>query len=215
MSIMSKICVSLAHVPFELCVQTLKRYPLVEIRMDALDFSRDQFREIFQLHPNLIATYRPGVVDESQRVELLKNALEWGANYADIEFDSSQEYREEITRYAGHRNKKIILSYHNYTTTPPLQELERVLNQMFQKGTHIAKIACMVNMPSHNAELLSLYSKYKDIISIGMGAKGKITRIAAPLLGAPFTYASLKNFPSAPGQFAVDEMIELMNLFEV
>lgn len=215
MSIMSKICVSLARVPFELCVEALERYPLVEIRMDALNFSFVQFKELFQMHPNLVTTYRPGDVDDSQRLEMLKNAMLWGAAYVDIEFESNPEYFKEILSYANSLNKKIIISYHNYSTTPPLQEIEKISNEMLQMGAHIAKIACTVHNPSHNAELLTLYSKHKNIISIGMGANGKITRIAAPMLGAPFTYASLKDFPSAPGQLAVDEMIELMKQLEV
>lgn len=214
MSIMSKICVSLVHVPFELCVEALKRYPLVEIRMDALNFSREQFKKLFQMHPNLVATHRPGNIEDSQRLEMLKNAMLWGAAYVDIEFESNQEYFKAISEYTVSLNKKIIISYHNYNTTPPLQELEKIVSDIFRMGAHIAKIACTVSMPSHNAELLSLYSKYKSIISIGMDTKGKITRIAAPMLGAPFTYASLKDFPSAPGQLAVDEMIELMKQLE-
>ena len=55
----------------------------------------------------------------------------------------------------------------------------------------------------------------KKIIVIGMGEKGKITRIVAPLLGSPFTYASLKEGKeTAEGQISVDRLKELMRLLK-
>jgi len=60
----------------------------------------------------------------------------------------------------------------------------------FESGGDIAKIACKVNSERDNARLLGLLDSGRDVIVIGMGEKGRITRIVAPLLGSPFTYAA-------------------------
>ena len=46
-----------------------------------------------------------------------------------------------------------------------------------------------------------------------MGNKGRITRIAAPLLGSPFTFASLsKGKETAEGQIEKDILEQMMRL---
>jgi 3-dehydroquinate dehydratase-1 len=55
----------------------------------------------------------------------------------------------------------------------------------------------------------------RSIIVIGMGAMGKITRIVAPLLGSPFTFASLgEGKETAEGQMAAEKMRKLMGELE-
>ena len=46
-----------------------------------------------------------------------------------------------------------------------------------------------------------------------MGNKGRITRVAAPLLGSPFTFASLsKGKETAEGQIEKDTLEQMMRL---
>ena len=46
-----------------------------------------------------------------------------------------------------------------------------------------------------------------------MGKPGKITRIAAPFLGAPFTYAAWnEKLATAPGQLTVDELMDIYDV---
>lgn len=209
----SKICVSLANIPFDHCVDALRKYPLAELRMDLLNYSHNQYQQLFSVHPTLIATCRPGKLDEGQRLNLLLKSLEWGAAYVDIEVETPNLWIEKITRQANILQKKLILSYHNFTETPSLDLLEQMVHSMFKSGAQLAKLACMANDYEDNARLLSLYAHFQDLISIGMGEKGVITRISAPLLGAPFTYASYNGNHSAPGQLDVDQMESLLSQF--
>lgn len=55
--------------------------------------------------------------------------------------------------------------------------------------------------------MLSLYESRKNVIALGMGPLGVITRIAAPFLGAPLTYASL-----APGKETAEGQPDLKTL---
>ena len=71
----------------------------------------------------------------------------------------------------------------------------------------IIKIATMVFSDTDTDRLRKLYDRPEPIIAIGMGEKGKITRIRACEWGAPFTYAA--PYPdelTAPGQLCYQEM---------
>jgi 3-dehydroquinate dehydratase-1 len=59
----------------------------------------------------------------------------------------------------------------------------------------------MVHSARDNARLLGLLDSHSKIVVVGMGEKGRITRITAPLLGSPFAFASLsKGKETATGQ---------------
>ena len=83
------------------------------------------------------------------------------------------------------------MSHHDYERTPERPALEACVSACFEAGADIAKIACTVRSDRENARLLALLDTDREIVVVGMGEKGKLTRILAPLLGSPFTYASL------------------------
>ena len=75
----------------------------------------------------------------------------------------------------------------------------------------LAKIACLVTRPSDNARLLGLLDSGRAILVAGMGPLGAVTRLAAPLLGSPFTYASLsEDAAAAPGQVPAELLDRLL-----
>ena len=73
----------------------------------------------------------------------------------------------------------------------------------------------MVNNHSDIAKLVRLMVKKtlnQKRIVIGMGGKGKITRIIGPLMGNYLTYASTEFGQSAPGQIEIRKLKEIYNL---
>ena len=208
------ICVSIGKIPYEEISAILRQSPMAEIRMDLLDLSTDQLHEIFSSHNNLIATCRPGVHPEDQRSEMLQNALVSGAAYVDLEMEASEKWREPIQLLAESLKRKLIISWHNYENTPPAKELKSVVQSMFDAGADIAKIACQVNNEKDNAVLLGLYTEYKNLVAIGMGKQGIITRLAAPLLGAPFTFAATDAYETADGQLSRSRMEEFYHFYK-
>ena len=93
------------------------------------------------------------------------------------------------------------MSFHDYAKTPARHELEGIVDACFEAGADIVKIACMAHSETDNARLLGLLDDSRKVVVIGMGRKGRITRIVAPLLGSPFTFASLsKGKETAAGQ---------------
>ena len=62
-----------------------------------------------------------------------------------------------------------------------------------------------------NARLLGLLDSNKNVVVIGMGELGKITRIIAPILGSKFTFASLsRGKETADGQMENGKMKDMI-----
>lgn len=73
--------------------------------MDLVNMSDADIKEVFESHPNLVATFRPGRVGEQERTRQLMLALECGAAWVDIEFEAPNEWKKEMVDFA-HKLKK-------------------------------------------------------------------------------------------------------------
>jgi 3-dehydroquinate dehydratase-1 len=212
------ICLCIGKPSVALCQKLLPDVELAEIRLDGADLSLNEIKQIFTLHTNLIATFRPKAGHEAleKRKMSLLTAVESGAAYVDIEIEAETLYKKEIMQTARLQECQVILSYHNYENTPSKKQLETIIEQCFSQGADIAKIACQVHSEADSARILSLYDypgqlHQGKITAIGMGEKGEITRLAAPLLGAPFTYASQSSGKeTAPGQLDKDTLEKIL-----
>ncbi len=212
------ICVSVGSIGFPELIELLRSEEFVEIRLDLNNFSDDQLIKLFSSPAKTIATCRPGKFKEEERIKKLKLCVESGASFIDIEKETMDDSHREISTLAKAENCKLIISYHNYEETPPVSELKKIFRSSQDMGADIVKIACKVTSENDNAILLSLYhflenTDTSQLILIGMGEKGKITRIAAPFLGAPFTYASYEvGKETAQGQITKSEIDEIIKL---
>jgi len=210
MDVNSKVCLSIGSIPFQDVLQNLQNVFFAEIRMDLLDFSDQQFGAIFQNHKNLIATYRSPEGDFLTAATMLAKAIQFGCAYIDIDIATPDSFRSALKNAARSKGVKVILSYHNFNQTPTSEELSNIASELFIEGANIAKIACMANLPDDCDRVLSLYDAHKNLVAFCMGPIGTKTRLAAPLLGAPFTYASLKGSVTAPGQIEYEEMKQFL-----
>lgn len=208
------ICVSIANTSFENILGVLEKVGMAEIRIDLLDLMPNQLEMVFSSHNNLIATCRQGRYDELQRASLLSRAMEAGAAWIDLEIETSPEWRKPLIELAQSKKCRIIISWHCFGKTPDDKELYEIVDSLYSAGADVAKIACLSNNRTDSARILTLYSKYRNLVAIGMGNKGLITRIAALSLGAPFTFASLEGNSTAPGQIDYIEMEKLITQIE-
>jgi 3-dehydroquinate dehydratase-1 len=209
------ICVSLANINFQECVKAIGKAEFAEIRIDQLDLSEEQLKSLFSIKKKSIATCREGKFDDAHRFELLKLSIDAGAGYVDIEYESKADYRKELVAYARAKHVFVIISYHNYDKTPSTKELKDIIEQAVKWGASRVKITTMATVQSDCARVMALYEKNKNIIAFCMGQIGTITRIAAPLLGADFTYAALESkLATAPGQLIVDEMKDIYKMMK-
>ena len=210
------ICVSIADINFEQCIEVIQDCEMAEIRLDKLDFSEAQIKQLFSSGKKHIATFRKADKSDAHRNRHLAMAIKAGASYVDIDVDDTENFRKNVFESINKTHCKAIISYHNYQKTPGKSELKNIVKACFAKGADIVKIACTVNHPFEAARLLSLYdldyARPGNIIAIGMGELGKITRLAATFLGAPFTYASIAtDKQTAAGQYDVVSMKRILN----
>jgi 3-dehydroquinate dehydratase type I len=187
---------------------------LIELRLDYL--KKVELERLFnRVEKPFIVTNRGGEEggrykgDERKRLNILMEAIDLEAHYVDVEMKSEPSLLQSLIR--NKRRTKLILSFHDFQKTPPLNELQNLFDSMIQMGADIVKIVTFANSWEDNLQTLSLipYGKEKgrEIVAFCMGEKGKISRIFAPSLGAAWTYASLNNAKtSAPGQLTVQEM---------
>ncbi len=205
------ICVSLVGLDLEGCRAAAAAAELAEARLDRLVLTIDEIRDLFSSRPNLIATFRSGAHGDDVRERTLIAAIEAGAAMVDLDMDTDGPIRGSVAGAAARCGCKVILSFHDFEKTPPRPELERRVDRCFEAGADLAKIACLVTRPSDNARLLGLLDSGRAILVAGMGPLGAVTRLAAPLLGSPFTYASLsEDAAAAPGQVPAELLDRLL-----
>lgn len=208
------ICISIAEQTVEDCLKALKGVELAEIRMDRMKLSEDDVARIFAQPTKLIATCRPGMEDE-KRKRLLEKAIESGAAYVDIEVESREDYKKSLSKKAKEKGCSVIISFHDYNRTPKKAELEHTVNWCLESGADLVKIACKVNSVQDSARLLGLLDSDKKMVVVGMGEKGRITRVVATLLGSPFTFASLAGAKeTAEGQIEAEKLKKMMKALE-
>lgn len=209
-----KICLTIANVTYDEALKHLNNVSLAEIRMDLLDFSDEQFSSIFNHSKYTIATYR-----SDSNFELLFSkycqAIDFGCTCVDIDINIPEIYRDKIADLAHSSGRNVILSYHNYAKTPIHQDLMRVIDKMRTCGADIVKIACIANSTEDCSRILGLYENQTKLVAFCMGEIGKITRLSAPMLGAPFTYASIKGKEVAPGQICYSEVESFFEKMEL
>lgn len=223
------ICVSINNPSPERCAALFEslRPQMAEIRLDSAELSTAQIRAIFALPIPLIATCRPTPNrTETQRQEILVTAIQAGAAYVDIEIEMGFNSQFAMIIAARDTGCKVIASYHNFECTPPTARLELIVRHCFSSGADIAKIACLAQNREDCARLLSLYAvdfdqfdlvkpSSRKIVLIAMGELGKITRVAAPLLGAPFTFAAPEpSQETAPGQLTHETLKSIYELLK-
>ena len=141
-----------------------------------------------------------------ERLEALREAVELGATYVDIELATPAvvTWLELLDRKAV-----VILSHHDLNGTPDLETLRGIAARERESGADICKVVTTCNCMSDNLTVLELCREKVEygIVAFGMGTLGAVSRVLAPLHGARFTYASLEEgHEAAPGQLTVEHM---------
>ena len=134
-----------------------------------------------------------------------------------IERNNKHQYTDNIIEHAKKYNTVVLGSNHNFNNTPTKEEIISRLSEIQHYDVDIAKIAVM----AHNKEdVLTLMAasiemaeegNHKPILTIAMGAVGKLSRICGEFSGSDITFASIGH-PSAPGQIEIEELKALLKL---
>jgi 3-dehydroquinate dehydratase type I len=191
---------------------------LFEIRLDRMgSFHLEGI--IHEAPRPVMITYRSkkeggkGGVDYGTRIHYLSRALQAGAAFVDVEFSMPLEFRRELFSSATRSSR--VLSAHLLNGTPRTEDLERLLRKMAAQGSEIVKIVTRARQVEDNLRLMNLIPLAKslgvEVIPFCMGPLGRLSRIAAPLLGGFLTFASLEaGEESADGQLPARELKTLL-----
>jgi len=136
-------------------------------------------------------------------------------NFIDIDIKTPPKIIKEIKNRSP--KTKIIISYHNFSSTPEIKDLKKIIKKIYSLKADIAKIATYAKKESDSFKILSLLSEIssagKKIICLAMGKKGVLTRICGHLFGNYLMYAPLSNFAkTADGQLTAKELKKARNL---
>jgi len=214
-----KICVSLSSKdPHELYRKAQRAEALsadlVEVRLDKLNDYQGVSKVAKAVEIPVVATNRPVsqkgsfARSESERLSLLMDAVEGGADYVDIE--SSTSHLDQVIDTFRKTSAKIILSHHDHSRTPKLSELKSTLAKLQKRKSDLYKIVTTARSLEDNLTILHLLKtthRTNPLVSFAMGKPGVWSRVLAPFYGADFTYASLKRgLETAPGQPSISEL---------
>ncbi|WP_319587738.1 type I 3-dehydroquinate dehydratase [uncultured Desulfobulbus sp.] len=197
---------------------------VIEIRLDGLRDPRIASC-IASLPKPVLVTNRPTweggrfTGSEKERIDLLCQALQWGARYVDIELLAAPDLRARIQRKAKKHGAQVIISNHDFQGTPNAEHLRATLQQMTSSGADIGKIVTTAASPEDALRILSLQevamAAHFPLSAFAMGAHGAISRLATLYLGGFMTYAALSpEQATAPGQITVQNLYTLLSLLE-
>lgn len=147
--------------------------------------------------------------DEKARIEILQKALNSDFDYVDIELSTMKEH------IFKRGNSKLIISYHNFLETPSYWDMQSIIREMNEYKPDVLKIAIMMKEEYEDTKVYRLLTNKphtEERIVIGMGKKGRMTRIIGPFLGSYLTYASTEFGESAQGQIDINELKKIYKL---
>ncbi|XP_020589422.1 bifunctional 3-dehydroquinate dehydratase/shikimate dehydrogenase, chloroplastic isoform X5 [Phalaenopsis equestris] len=209
----------------EMATATAGGADVAEIRLDHLA-SFEPRRDLDLLLRNrplpVLVTYRPNWEggeyegDDGWRFEALLLAMELGAEYVDIELKVAQEFVDFLS---GKRpdGTKLIVSSHNYQSTPSIEDLSILVARIQAVGADIVKIATTAVDITDVARMFKVMVHCQvPMIGLVMGDRGLMSRILCPKFGGYLTFAALSTGKeSAPGQPSLSDLLDIYNIKQI
>lgn len=157
----------------------------------------------------LIAVCRS--LNEQEQYLRLENAVINGAQFVDIDVHASSSFIKKMSAMCRQKKAKLIISNHFWKSTPDVNALFASAMRAREQGAHVVKIATQVKRWSDNVTLFELTKRLEEAriscIVVGMGERGKISRVGCPLLGSWLTYVAISpKTRTAAGQPLISEL---------
>jgi 3-dehydroquinate dehydratase-1 len=139
---------------------------------------------------------------EAQRAALYEAALPL-VQALDVEI-ASRALAERLGPRARAQDCRLVLSAHDFSRTPPVDEIDALVARGQALGADIVKVATMTLTLADVQSLLAvtLARRATGVVTLGMGPWGPLTRVVLPAAGSLLTYGSIGR-PTAPGQISV------------
>ena len=231
-----KICVPITGPRKEDVLSEARHMPelhpdVVELRADCFDDVCDfetlentlsEVREILGDTPILftIRSFNEGgakEINDEAYIDINISAVQSGLiDMVDVELFKGKDIVEKIVEAAHDDGVSVIISNHDFKSTPNKEIIAKRLCAMQDMGADIVKIALMPNNEDDVNTLIDAATEVcRDatcpVIAISMGDMGRVSRTDCERIGTSVTFASATN-SSAPGQINIKELREeLMN----
>ena len=221
------ICVSIQEPSFERCKEMMLSLAakgadrIAELRADLCRFTPEQVSLLVAANPHTIVTSRVESDNPSLSFNRLCAAIEAGAEYIDTELEYPDDLQLQLRNRARSAGTKLIVSWHNFSATPPLKQLLEVYRSCAEKGADVVKIVTTANSLIDATRTMRLYRsvarlpRKRDnrppLAAFAMGSAGKFTRYLSLKLGSPlsYTYPDGAN-ATAPGQYSESQLAALL-----
>ncbi len=209
--------------------QAAKLADILELRMDLISGGRvkeliSAVRKTSRSVKILVTNRSENPSDspnEEERIGVLFDAVRLGADFVDVELRTAPDLREKLRSLIRENGRRtgLIVSEHDFRRTPSLRKLTGLFDDAVSAGADIVKIVAFARSVEDNLRIFALISHARkrnaNIVAFCMGEHGRISRIMAPLLGAYFTFASLRRgAESAAGQLTVHEMKQVFRILD-
>lgn len=116
----------------------------------------------------------------------------------------------EVVQAARRAKKPVILSFHDFESTPSLARLRSLAVRAREAGADAVKIATKTETAADMARLLTLLGESRAPLAVmGMGTLGRAARLLLARAGSVLNYGWLDR-PLVPGQWSAAEFRELL-----
>jgi 3-dehydroquinate dehydratase-1 len=146
---------------------------------------------------------------EEQVVALYRAVCASGhVDLIDYEMSNDPAHVAEVRELSNARGVKLILSFHDFGATPPLETLLQRFAQAAAMSADVAKVAVMPRSMDDvlvllNATLQASRTLEIPVVSMAMGGMGALTRMCGFAFGSALTFA-VGQAASAPGQMPLE-----------
>lgn len=150
-------------------------------------------------------------LSEDQVVGLYRSVCETGmVEIVDFEMGNDPAHVTAVRKMSRANGIRLILSFHDFKGTPPLDVLNQRFARAEQLGADVAKVAVM---PLGMEDVLTLLGATLQssrqlgipVVSMSMAGWGAVTRVCGWAFGSAMTFA-IGQASSAPGQIAIEEL---------
>ena len=221
------ICVSIQEPSFERCKEMMLSLAakgadrIAELRADLCRFTPEQVSLLVAANPHTIVTSRVESDNPSLSFNRLCAAIEAGAEYIDTELEYPDDLQLQLRNRARSAGTKLIVSWHNFSATPPLKQLLEVYRSCAEKGADVVKIVTTANSLIDATRTMRLYRSVARLprkrdnrppmAAFAMGSAGKFTRYLSLKLGSPLSYTYPDGAKAtAPGQYSESQLAALL-----
>jgi len=137
-------------------------------------------------------------------------------DFIDVEYFEAKNPQKEIAMLRE-MGVYVIASHHDFEQTPDPEVIRMLLEQIRESGADVVKLAVMPQNMWDVLHLLEETNRFHEnhpdypLITMSMGAKGGISRVAGEFFGSCVTFGA-GGQASAPGQLPVKQLEEILHI---